>query len=147
LLLTSSRADLEPSASGITKATRRPDGRGYPELVEDGLEGRLLLQLDQGDLIVDESCLRGGPEVGEDKEVNENKGFWAVIIGGVFVLCLVVGTCSRPDPNNEWGSKFNSEGYRKSVRDEMIRRGTDPAIAEAYTKDKYDEERKKNGGK
>jgi len=63
----------------------------------------------------------------------------------MFAAIAAVGTVGcKDDPDNKWGSKFGRENYRESVRDEMIRNGTDPGMAEANTKLKYEEERARN---
>lgn len=75
---------------------------------------------------------------------DETKGVIGLVAIVIIVLVVVVSFFQRDDPNNKWGSKYGNENVRQAIRDEMIRNGTDPLMAETYTKMKYEEERQKN---
>ena len=62
-------------------------------------------------------------------------------------VVLFIASGCQDDANNQWGSKNGNENVREAVRDEMIRNGSDPNMADAHTKLKYDEERSGNQSK
>lgn len=68
------------------------------------------------------------------------------LIGVVCILTLI-GSFINPkanyNPNTD--KDFQSESYRKSVRDAMISNGTNPAMADEYTKQLRNEQQKKQG--
>jgi hypothetical protein len=75
---------------------------------------------------------------------DEKKGGIGLGVIALIVLTMIGCFSQKEDPDNKWGSKYGNENIRKTIRDEMIKGGTDPTIAEIYTKQQYEQERQKH---
>jgi hypothetical protein len=61
---------------------------------------------------------------------DEKKGGIGLGVIALIVLTMIGCFSQKEDPDNKWGSKYGNENIRKTIRDEMIKGGTDPTIAE-----------------